>query len=241
MQNNHKALQATCDRIAQAAHHAGRSVEEITVIAVSKQKSIEEILAIYQAGIRHFGENRREELQKKAVALQHLTDLKWHFIGHLQTRQSQAVVQYAHYFHAVDRLKIAERLSTQLLQLNQEMPVFIQVNISGEDSKGGFLVDNWQKDSQQFQSLIQSIETIATLPRLKILGLMTMAPFDASSETLRYLFNNMKMLSMALQEQFPLLSMKELSMGMSRDFEIAIEAGATYVRIGSAIFGERVK
>lgn len=239
MENHHQTIQATYTRIAQAAQRAGRSAEQITLVAVSKRKPIEDILAVYQTGVRHFGENRAEELEEKAIALSHLTDLQWHFIGHLQTRQSKPVAQYAHYFHAVDRVKIAQRLSSQLIEFNRSLPVFIQVNLSGEISKGGFPSDNWQNDAVQSENLIQAIKTIADLPNLKVLGLMTMAPFNAPEDTLHRIFNNMATLSHYVHNKLPAIPVQQLSMGMSGDFEIAIEEGATYVRIGSAIFGER--
>jgi len=239
MENHHQAIQTIYTRIAQAAQRAGRSAEEITLVAVSKRKSIEDILAVYETGVRHFGENRVEELEEKAIALSYLADLKWHFIGQLQTRQSKPVAQYAHYFHAVDRLKIAQRLSSQLIEFNRSLPVFIQVNVSGEASKGGFLCDNWQNNLQQSEDLLQAIKAIIKLPNLKVLGLMTMAPFNAPEETLHPIFNNMANLSAYLRDKLPDIPIQQLSMGMSGDFEIAIEEGATYVRIGSAIFSER--
>lgn len=232
MKNDNQAVQAIRDRIEQAAQRVRRSSADITLVAVSKQKPIEDIVTVYDAGIRNFGENRAEELEEKAQALSHLSDLKWHFIGHLQTRQSKAVAQYAHYFHAVDSVKIAKRLSSQLVELNRDLLVFIQVNTSGEESKGGFRCDNWQQNKQQFEELMQAMQEIAKLPKLQILGLMTMAPFDATEDMLHKIFKSMAELSAYLPAQ-------QLSMGMSGDFEIAIEEGATHVRIGSAIFGKR--
>jgi len=239
MANDNQAMQAIQNRIAQAAQGAGRNAEDITLVAVSKTKPIEAIITAYEAGIRHFGENRADELEEKAVALNHLKDLKWHFIGHLQTRQSKPIVRYAHYFHAVDRVKIAQHLSTQLQTLKRNLPVFIQVNVSGEESKSGFKCNDWQKDIQQIETLIQAIKEIATLPNIQILGLMTMAPFNAPEDTLRPIFQNMETLSQYLSEQLSDMTINQLSMGMSGDFEIAIEEGATHVRIGSAIFGKR--
>ena len=124
--------------ISSAAAHSGRSAEEITLVAVSKTKPIEAIVDAYHAGLRHFGENRAHELEQKVGQLTHLPELQWHFIGRLQTRQSLPVASHAAAFHAVDRLKIATRLSSQLSQLNRTLPVFIQVNVSGEESKAGF-------------------------------------------------------------------------------------------------------
>nr|VFK26271.1 MAG: hypothetical protein BECKMB1821G_GA0114241_101947 [Candidatus Kentron sp. MB] len=239
MTNQNQAVQTIRDRIAEAARHTGRSAEDITLVAVSKTKPIEEIVAAYEAGIRHFGENRIEELEEKAQALRHLQDLKWHFIGHLQTRQSQSVAQYAHFFHAVDSIKIAQRLSSQLSEYKRNLPIFIQVNVSGEETKAGFSCKHWKTDAEQRQTLLSAIEEINLLPHLEILGLMTMAPFNAPEEELLDIFRNMAELSKDIQESLPHIPARELSMGMSGDFEIAIREGATVVRIGSAIFGGR--
>lgn len=231
--NNQEAIQVIQRRIIQAAERAQRNSADITLVAVSKQKSIAHILAAYEAGLRHFGENRTEELAEKAIALAHLTDLKWHFIGHLQSRQSQVVAQYAHYFHALDSLKIAARLSEQLVKFKRNLSVFVQVNISGEVSKSGFDC----QQPQQIKALIETLQQITMLPNLSIQGLMTMAPWDAPEATLHTIFSNMTALAHDLQIQLPHIT--QLSMGMTDDFEIAIEEGATYVRIGRAIFGER--
>ena len=232
------ALQQVMQRIQSAAQYSGRSPAEINLVAVSKTKSTAAIMAAYDAGIRHFGENRTEELVAKAAALSHVTDLKWHFIGHLQSRQSQPVATLAHYFHAIDRIKIATRLSAQLHQLNRILPVFIQVNISGESSKGGFLCSDWEKDDTQRSDFLHAIESMAVLPNLPLCGLMTMAPLDASKSAIRTLFQRLKTLSIWLNEQLPTLEAHALSMGMSGDFEIAIEEGATHIRVGSAIFAD---
>jgi pyridoxal phosphate enzyme (YggS family) len=159
----------------------------------------------------------------------------------LQARQSQPVAQYAHCFHALDRLKIAERLSSQLLAFGRDLPVFIQINASGEASKSGFMCDRWQDKPQQAEELLTAIKRIAALPKLQVVGLMTMAPFEATEAQLRATFQRMKGLSDYLTNHLPALSTQQLSMGMSNDFEIAIAAGATHVRIGSAIFGHRTQ
>ncbi|MDM8565793.1 YggS family pyridoxal phosphate-dependent enzyme [Candidatus Halobeggiatoa sp. HSG11] len=236
MTNNNQVVQTIQHRIIQAAQRAGRNAESITLVAVSKKRPIDVILPAYEAGVRHFGENRADELKEKATTLSYLKDVKWHFIGHLQTRQSKSVAQYAHYFHAVDSVKIAQVLSVQLDTFKRNLSVFIQVNISGEKSKGGFDCYNWQNNVQHVENLIKAIKEIAALPNIQILGLMTMAPFDAQEDVLHHIFQSMADLSSNLGEQLPNNLVQQLSMGMSRDFEIAIEEGATFVRIGSAIF-----
>jgi|WetSurMetagenome_2_1015567.scaffolds.fasta_scaffold176279_2 PLP dependent protein len=222
--------------ITQTASQAHRDPKEITLVAVSKTKPVEDILKAYHAGLRDFGENRAEELERKAQALAYLTDIRWHFIGHLQSRQIKPVAEYAHCFHAVDRLKIAEKLS---LQLDHQLPVFIEVNLSGEETKDGFDLKMWETSEQQRQLFLETIQQINLLKNIKIIGLMTMAPWQASETTIRLIFRRLKNLLIWLNAQSSEWQFSELSMGMSGDFEIAIEEGATFVRIGSAIFGER--
>jgi pyridoxal phosphate enzyme (YggS family) len=240
MTDKKQLVENVLNRIQQAAERTDRSTGNVTLVAVSKTQPIEDIVAVYyETGIRHFGENRAEELAKKATQLRHLKDLQWHFIGHLQTRQSKLIAEYAHYFHAVDRVKIAEHLSKQLQELERTLPVFIEVNISGEESKGGFNCADWENNQEQRDNLLEAIKTIAALPNLNIRGLMTMAPFKAPEDVVRNIFKNLHKLSDWLNAELPELKAKELSMGMSGDFEIAIEEGATHVRIGTAIFGKR--
>lgn len=228
-------------RIERAAIRSGRTADDITLVAVSKTKPITAIIEAYHAGIRHFGENRANELEQKAEQLSHLSDLQWHFIGRLQTRQSLPVANYAAAFHAVDRMKIATRLSSQVSQLNRTLAVFIQVNVSGEDSKAGFDCTNWDaiQNGKEGELLIQAIEKISQLPGLDVRGLMTMAPYGAPETITRPLFRRMRELSEWVQSNPSTSTLSELSIGMSADFEIAIEEGATSVRVGSAIFGAR--
>ncbi len=226
-------------RMQAAAERAGRSVDEITLVAVSKTKPITDIAAAYAAGIRHFGENRSAEFAEKARSLSHLPDIQWHFIGHLQTRQSQPIAQSAAYLHAVDREKIAQRLSRQLQDAGRTLPVFIEMNVSGEESKGGFSAADWEQDTQQQAELLRAVSNIVALPHLQVLGLMTMAPFRAPDDEIRSVFRRLRQLSAWLHTVLPALDAPALSMGMSGDFEIAIEEGATHVRVGSAIFGGR--
>jgi len=232
-------------RIQQAKQRSNDPHNEVTLVAVSKTCSIDDIITVYNTGVRHFGENRADELAQKAQALSYLPDIKWHFIGNLQTRQSLPVAQYADYFHAVDRLKIAKRLNNQLTQQHQhqhhhhrrrQLTVYLQVNISGEASKSGFECANWENDQQQQENLLNAVEQIMPLDHLQVSGLMTMAPRTTDQKTIRTLFKRLKNLSRWLNETKPKLRATELSMGMSGDFEIAIEEGATYVRVGSAIF-----
>lgn len=233
-------IAAVQEQIAQAAQRVGRSAESVTLIAVSKTHAPDVIAAAYDAGLRHFGENRSDELAAKAAALTGLPDLRWHFIGTLQSRQTQAVADHADVFHAVDRLKIARRLSRQLEEAGRTLPVFVEVNVSGEGSKSGFSAERWEDDADQRAALHDVCATIADLPRIELRGLMTMAPWDAPEATLRSVFRRTRALADWLRQAVPQGDWSALSMGMSDDFTLAIEEGATHVRVGRAIFGERV-
>jgi len=239
LENKKKLITQVLDRIEQVSRDASKYSDNITLIAVSKTKPVEDIIEAYKAGIRNFGENRADELAEKANKLKHLKDLKWHFIGHLQTRKSKLVAENAHSFHAVDRLKIARRLSNQLQELKRTLPVFIEINISGEKSKGGFNCEDWENNQDQRDQLLEAIKIISDLPALSVRGLMTMAPYQADTYFIRSVFKRLRELSEWINEKLPELRAHDLSMGMSGDFEIAVEEGATHVRIGSAIFGKR--
>jgi pyridoxal phosphate enzyme (YggS family) len=231
-----EAVQAT---IASAAAKAGRSAESVTLIAVSKTHPASVIEAAYGAGVRHFGENRTDELAEKVATLSHLNRLRWHFIGTLQSRQTKAVAQYADVFHALDRLKIGRRLAGQVEEFGRILPVFIEVNVSGEGSKSGFNCDNWENDGAQRDVLQQAAATIAALPRIEIQGLMTMAPWGAPERDARTVFARTRRLAEWLTTAVPSANWSHLSMGMTDDYMIAIEEGATHVRVGRALFGAR--
>jgi pyridoxal phosphate enzyme (YggS family) len=231
------------ERIAAAASRVGRDPADITLVAVTKTWPAEVVAAAYDAGIRHIGENRAEELSRKKAQLHELLpeadDLVWHQIGTLQSRKTKLVAENADSFHALDRMKIARRLSRQLVDLNRVLPLFIEVNLSGEGSKSGFLANKWETDATQRDSLRNVIETIAQLPGLGLQGLMTMAPWGVEDELIRSVFRRTRLLAEWLQNEIPDATLDQLSMGMTDDFEIAIEEGATAVRVGRAIFGSR--
>lgn len=231
------------ERIDQAARRAGRSPDEISLVAVTKSWPAETVLAAYEAGIRHFGENRTDEfVTKQAAVAEQLgadNDSTWHYIGALQSRQSHDVADHADLFHALDRIKIANRLSRRLRENGRSLPVFLEVNVSGEGSKAGFDCDRWEDDGRQREALQQAAARVAGLPGLHPLGLMTMAPWDAEEAVIRRVFRRTRALAQWLQTTVPDAGWSCLSMGMTDDFEIAIEEGATHVRVGRAIFGER--
>ncbi len=240
-------LAAVQTRIDAAAARAGRDSAEITLVAVTKTWPLETVLAAYAVGLRHFGENRAEEMAQKRVGLaaemaasgEDAADVVWHQIGTLQSRKTGIVAESADYFHALDRIKIANRLSKTLVDLGRELPVLIEVNLSGEASKSGFKAENWEQDATQREALRTVLQTAADLPGIRPVGLMTMAPWGAPEDEIRRVFARCRELKNWLSEAQPDVALTELSMGMTNDFELGIEEGATLVRIGRALFGER--
>jgi pyridoxal phosphate enzyme (YggS family) len=160
-------------------------------------------------------------------------------VGHVQSRKAQAVVTHFDYIHSVDRLKIARRLSRFAQEVGQTLPVLLECNVSGEETKFGFGLQGWEQDEARREAFFAAIEDILALPGLSVRGLMTMAPLVTDPETVRPVFASLRALLDALRERFPIHDWRHLSMGMTDDFEVAIEEGATMVRIGRAIFGVR--
>lgn len=231
------------ERIAAAARRSGRDPQAVTLVAVSKTWPVETLLEAYQAGIRQFGENRPEELAEKAVQLAAElgadSGIGWHQIGTVQSRKSGLTADHADLFHALDRAKIARRLSNRLAENGRQLPVLLELNVSGEGSKSGYPCGRWETDAGQRDGLRQEIETISAMPGLNIRGVMTMAPWGVPEAEIRGVFQRTRQLAAWLAAAFPRLEFAQLSMGMSDDFEIAIEEGATLVRVGRAIFGDR--
>ena len=228
------------ERIAQAAERAHRSPESITLVAVTKGHPPEAVVAAWRLGVRDFGENRVEEGEEKIPRVHALlTTLvgevppeempRWHMIGHIQSRKAARAVSPYVLVHSVDRLKIARRLDRFAGERDIVLPVLLEVNVSGEESKYGFHPED----------VFSAVEEILALSHLRVEGLMTMAPFVADPEETRPVFRQLRRLRDALHARYPDVSWHHLSMGMSNDFEVAIEEGATIVRIGTAIFGPR--
>lgn len=224
-------LAAVRDRIARACARVGRSPAEVTLVAVSKLQPFAAIVAAYEAGQRDFGENRLEELWPKVTEAQRsgLHEIRWHLIGTIQSRKSSQAVGPFQLIHSVDRMKLASRLSRDAQDAGQVMAVLLEVNVSGEASKHGFTPDEVERQAPE----------LAALPGLRICGLMTMAPLVEDAEQTRPVFRGLRELRDRLMTQPYAHGWTELSMGMTNDFEVAIEEGATLVRIGSAIFGPR--
>lgn len=216
------------ERVKNACERAGRAPEEVTLIAVSKTKPIEMLSEIYQAGIREFGENKVQELTSKEETMP--KDIHWHMIGHLQTNKIKYIVDRVTLIHSVDSIKLAEAIDKEAKKKNVICDVLLEVNVAEEESKFGFSLEN----------VIPALDNLKELSNIRICGLMTIAPFVENPEENRPVFSALKKLSVDIAEKnIDNISVDILSMGMTNDFEVAIEEGATMVRVGTAIFGER--
>jgi len=235
-------LEHVQERIAEAAQRAGRDPEDVTLVAVTKTFPADVILTAYDAGVRHFGENRPREGISKITALEPYVSESppaWHMIGHIQSRKARRVVEHYDYVHSVDRLKIARRLSRFAAEAGRTLPALIECNVSGEESKYGFSMGAWEKESEQLEGFFSAVAEILELPGLRVRGLMTMPPYVDDPEEVRPIFIKLRHLRDALRERFPSADWDQLSMGMTNDFEVAVEEGATMVRVGRGIFGAR--
>ncbi len=227
-------LQHVQNRIAAAAARAGRDRASITLVAVSKTQPLEALLAAYQLGVRDFGENRVEEAAIKLPAFRSARvdpTVVFHFIGHVQSRKADDVAALFDRVHSVDSLKLAQRLDRWAAAHNKVLPILLEVNVSGETSKYGF-------DHTRLDELYAALDGLLPLTHVRLDGLMTMAPLVERPEQARPVFSGLRDLRDALAQRGG-LPLAHLSMGMTDDFEVAIEEGATLVRVGRAIFGER--
>jgi pyridoxal phosphate enzyme (YggS family) len=222
------------NRIAKAAARASRRPEEIVLMAVSKMHSPERIHEAYAAGQRLFGENRVQEFAAKAAALADLKGAKYHMIGHLQTNKSAKAAEFFSAVDSIDSLKLAEKLDAATRELNKTLDILIEINVGGEAAKTGIAAE-----SEELENLLRSAPR---LEALKFRGLMTVPPFTEDPEGARPYFRRLRELCDTIAaSKLPGVSMDVLSMGMSHDFEVAIEEGSTCVRVGTAIFGKREK
>ncbi len=215
-------------KITASALKAGRNPEEITLIAVSKTKPVDMIQEIYDMGIREFGENKVQEITTKSEILP--DDINWHMIGHLQRNKVKAVLKKAVLIHSVDSIRLAKAISDEAVKHNITANILLEVNVANEDTKFGFSIFETE----------ERLREIAVFPNLLVRGLMTSAPFVDNPEDNREYFRQLKQLCVDLKaKNIDNTSMDFLSMGMTNDYEVAIEEGATHVRVGTAIFGER--
>ena len=222
------------ERIRRAAERAGRDPSEVQLVAVTKGFPPETIRLAAQAGLTEVGENRVEEALPKREALGDLPGLAWHMIGHLQSRKAALVPGAFRMVHSVDRPKIARLLDRQAGSAGLRLPVLLQCNVSGEASKSGWPL----ADRSTWETVLPEFDQIARLPHLQLMGLMTMAPLTPDPEAARPAFRTLRRLAEFLREGTP-WGWEVLSMGMSDDFEIAVEEGATLLRIGRELFGPR--
>ena len=217
-------LEMVRERIASAAARAGRGEGEIVLVAVSKNRSVESIKEAAQAGQKVFGENRAQELRDKTESLE--IELEWHFIGHLQRNKVNMVVGKAALIHSVDSRRLMEAIASRATGLGITQDILLQVNVSGEESKYGM-------EEEQLSAIL---ETALDLEAVKVRGLMTMAPLVADKEDARPCFRRLRELKDMLSQTYSRADLGILSMGMTQDFEVAVEEGANMVRIGTAIF-----
>lgn len=216
------------EKVKEACRRAGRSRDEVTLIAVSKTKPMSMIEELLPLGVVDFGENKVQELTAKEEALP--SHIRWHMIGHLQRNKVKYIVDKAFLIHSVDSLRLAEAISQEAGKKNVTANILIEVNVAGEDSKFGV----------RPEATAALAEAISKLPNISVKGLMTIAPFVENAEENREVFRNLRKLSVDIEEKkFNNVTMAVLSMGMTGDYEVAIEEGATMVRVGTGIFGER--
>jgi pyridoxal phosphate enzyme (YggS family) len=222
------AIESVKKKIRDSALKSGRNPEDILLVGVTKTVEVELMRKAFELGIKDFGENKVQEFLKKSDIID--KDCNWHIIGRLQTNKVKYLDKRVKLIHSLDRIELAEALQKKGEKIGYIFPVLVQVNVSGEETKAGVNPDQ----------LIDFILKISKMGNIKVKGLMTMAPYTENPEDVRYVFKNLKKLSVDIsRERVENICINELSMGMSNDFTVAIEEGATIVRIGSAIFGTR--
>ena len=220
------------ERIAAASRRVGRNPNEVSLMAVTKTFPPERIRGAYEAGLRLFGENRVQEFASKASALRDLRDAEWHMIGHVQTNKAAKAVELFAAVDSVDSLRLAQKLNAAAQQLGKKLAVLIEISVGGEAAKSGV-----GPGSKELEDLLQAA---AELEHLDFCGLMTIPPFTDDPQLARPYFQKLRQLRDDIAaRRLPNINMNVLSMGMSHDFEVAIEEGSTCVRLGTAIFGER--
>jgi hypothetical protein len=225
----------TLDVIAGAARAAGRNPESIRLVVVTKTQPLEVVRATIEAGVAILGENYPEEGVMKIQSLREFSAVEWHMIGHVQSRKAQLVAGNFNLLHSLDSLKLATRLDRFCGQAKCKLPVLLEFNVGGEESKSGWLAG----DESLWPSLLDEVAAVTALPNLQVRGLMTMPPLGSDAEFSRPFFQKLRRLQEYLAAQFPQADFSELSMGTSGDYEVAVQEGATIVRVGTAIVGAR--
>lgn len=221
-------LEKVKENIAEACRKAGRDPGEVTLIAVSKTKPVELLREAYDAGARCFGENKVQEIMDKYPQLP--ADIQWHMIGHLQRNKVKYIVDKVKMIHSVDSLRLAETIEQEASKRGVQVPVLLEVNVAQEESKFGLKTDE----------VLPLAEAVSAFPHIKIQGLMTIAPYVDDPEENRGIFRQLKKLSIDIEaKNINNVTMSVLSMGMTGDYQVAVQEGATMVRVGTGIFGER--
>jgi pyridoxal phosphate enzyme (YggS family) len=227
--------QFTLDQIARAAHRSNRAPEDVRLVVVTKSQPVDVVQAAFEAGVRTFGENYPEEGVMKIQSLASQTGVEWHMIGHVQSRKARLVAEHFALLHSLDSLKLARRLNGFAAGHGRVLPVLLEYNVGGEESKAG-----WDASEEaRWDGLLPEVAAILDLPGLRVQGLMTMPPLETDPEDSRRFFEKLRRLRDHLAARFPQAEWRELSMGTSADYPVAVEEGATLVRVGTAIVGAR--
>ena len=230
------------ERMAAAARRAGRDPEDVTLIAVTKTYAPRIVAMAIAAGVADCGENRVQEAGEK-VELLSSENVRWHMIGQLQTNKAKPAAMIFDMIQSLDSVKLALELNKRVEQASllgqRRLPVLLEVNVSGEASKSGFALPGGLSNHDLLSQFLEAVEQIVALPKLAVQGLMTVAPYTDEPDEARPVFRTLRALRDELARRVPRASWQHLSMGMTNDFEVAIEEGATMVRVGRAIFGER--
>ena len=222
-------------KINEAAKKSGRDPSTIQLVGVTKLLPLGVVQAGVEAGLTCFGENYPEQAIEKIETLKDTADIQWHMIGHIQSRKTELVCRYFDMVHSLDRLKIARLMDRYCGELNRQMPVLLEVNLSGEESKSGW--DAWNED--RWGLLLEPFAQITEMNHLNVRGLMSMPPLSKDPESTRPIYQRMRRLQSFLKSKLPNMMWDELSIGTSFDYPVAIEEGATMVRIGTELFGPR--
>lgn len=227
VEENLKTVRQQMELVCQAC---GRKIDDVKLLLATKTVPLEKLQIAIQAGETLFGENKAQELRAKYSLMQQYNEVEWHFIGHLQTNKVKDVVKYVTLIHSVDRLKLGQALHNQLVKENKTMDILVQINTSYEESKFG----------ASPETALQLVEQLSQFETLNVKGLMTIGKLNATNEETRHCFRLLKMIQTQIREkEFPRVEMDILSMGMSGDFKVAIEEGATIIRVGTSVFGPR--
>jgi len=225
----------TLNQMGDAAQKSNRNPNEIRLVVVTKSQPIEIVQAAIEAGVRILGENYPEEGVAKIQSLAAQSGVEWHMIGHVQSRKARLVADHFALLHSLDSLKLAQRLNRFAAERNRVLPALLEFNVGGEESKFGWNA----RDASQWHALLPDVSSILDLPNLRLHGLMTMPPLGTAPEDSRRFFLRLRLLRDHLASQFPKADWHELSMGTSADYAVAVEEGATLVRVGTAIVGAR--